>query len=128
VKVLVDTSVWIEYFKNNQEVTRIIDEGLSNGTFMIAGPIITELLQGVKSSQEKEQILSCIDVNYIDVKIDDWILAGEIANQLRTKGITIPFVDSLLAAIASNNHMKVYTKDKHFNILSKELEFGCLYL
>ncbi|MGI6327385.1 MAG: PIN domain-containing protein [Dethiobacteria bacterium] len=51
MKIIVDTSIWIEYFKDKAEITAIIDKGLLAGSVYMAGPVVSELLQGVKTEK-----------------------------------------------------------------------------
>ena len=80
MKIIVDTSIWIEYFKDKAEITAIIDKGLLAGSVYMAGPVVSELLQGVKTEKEFERLLGCIDaVPFIDSNFEDWRLAGSIS-------------------------------------------------
>ncbi|MCK8825701.1 PIN domain-containing protein [Fuchsiella alkaliacetigena] len=93
-KIIVDTSIWIEYFKNSPEVVAVIEENLIENNIFVAGPIISELLQGVKSEKEYEKLLNCIDaIPFLEGKVQDWKKAGKISFNLRRKGITIPLTD-----------------------------------
>lgn len=53
-KILIDTSIWIEYFRNNENYVPFIDDNLNLEKIIITGLIISELLHGVKSSKELE--------------------------------------------------------------------------
>ena len=118
MKIIVDTSIWIEYFKNKAEITAIIDKGLLAGTVYMAGPVVSELLQGVKTEQEFEKLLGCIDaVPFIDSNFEDWRLAGSISFRLRKDGLTIPLTDLIIAAISINNKAYVYSLDHHFKLI-----------
>jgi len=46
--------------------------------------------------------------------------------QLRGKGITVPFQDALLATLAMQNDLAVWTYDKHFKLIAEE--FPLLHL
>lgn len=114
-KMIVDTSIWIEYFKNRPEVVKIIEDGLMNNRIFIIGPSISELLQGVKSEEEYDKLVNCIEaVPYLQADVTDWKKAGSISFQLRKKGITIPLTDVIISAVAVNNEAEVYTLDQHF--------------
>ena len=117
-KIIVDTSIWIEYFKNNPSISIIIDEGLNNNSICITGPIISELLQGVKSDKELSLLIKYIDaIPCIHYEMQDWIDAGYISYSLRKKGITLPLTDIIIASIAKNNNAVIFTKDKHFEMI-----------
>jgi predicted nucleic acid-binding protein len=48
-KIVIDISIWIEYFKNNSDYVSFIEENLNLENIYIIGPIISELLHGVKN-------------------------------------------------------------------------------
>ncbi len=114
-KIIVDTSIWIEYFKNNTSIADSIDAGLDKGYVYTVGPVLSELLQGVKSQKEFNMLSKVIHaIPYLDCDSKDWIDAGILSYSLRKKGITLPLTDIIIAAIAKNNHAAIYTLDKHF--------------
>ncbi len=114
--ILVDTSVWIEYFnKAESKTSNRLQQMLSDGKVCGAGIILTELLQGAKIEQEFEIILN----NYtalplLEENINTWISAGKISFTLRRKGIVIPTTDLLIAALALESNCKIFTLDQHF--------------
>ncbi len=113
--MLIDTSIWIEYFKENEKIIKVIEKGLMENNVFIAGPVVAELLQGVKSESEFQKLANCIDaVPFIDNSMKDWKTAGEISFKLRRNGITIPLTDIIISALAINNNLLVYTRDEHF--------------
>lgn len=114
-RILIDTSVWIEYFKNNDEFVNLIENAFESMSVCITGPVICELLQGVKSTKEYQMLSSCIDaIPFIDVNKNDWVKAGEISHSLKKQGITIPMADIIIGAVCLNNGFKILTQDKHF--------------
>jgi hypothetical protein len=118
MKIIVDTSIWIEYFKNNPDTVAIIDKSLLAGTVFMVGPVLSELLQGVKTEKELEKLTGCIDaVPFIECVFPDWQLAGLISFKLRKNGLTIPLTNLLIAAISINNRASVYTLDHHFKLI-----------
>lgn len=117
-EMIIDTSLWIEYFKNNPDVVKVVEAGLANSTIYITGSIVSELLQGSKTRLEFDKLSQCIDaVPYIECTMQDWIKAGELSFKLRKGGVTIPLTDMLIASIALNRHMAVWTLDKHFSYI-----------
>jgi predicted nucleic acid-binding protein len=56
--IILDTTVWIEYLKNNQEYYFLISPLLEQREVMAVECIFGELLQGVKSKYEEEVILN----------------------------------------------------------------------
>lgn len=115
MKIIVDTSIWIDYFKNQPEVAGSIDKGLLSGNIYMVGPIVSEILQGAKTEKDYKALNDSIGgVPFIESSFTDWQLAGQLSYSLRRKGITIPITDYLIAAISINNGAYVYTLDHHF--------------
>ena len=125
-KILVDTSVWIEYFRNNPEITGIIDTELSNNNICITGPIITELLHGVKTEKELNLLSDHIDaLSWLECGIEEWKKAGLVSFKLRKSGYTVPVSDVIIAVVAISNDACVYTMDSHFKQIPGVRLFNC---
>jgi tRNA(fMet)-specific endonuclease VapC len=115
-KIIADTSIWIEYFRGNPQIADFLDEHLVNNKIYINGIIIAELIQGIKRKKESEAVRASIDaVPYIEMTYNDWVFAGDLSNELRKKGLTIPLTDIATGAVAINNNMSVVTLDRHFD-------------
>ena len=114
-KIIVDTSIWIEYFNRKTNIVNFIEERIMEDCLFMTGPIVSELLQGVKTEQEYEKLKNSIDaIPYLETTLEDWKEAGNISNKLRRKGITIPLTDIIISSVAISNNAKVYSLDKHF--------------
>ncbi len=123
-KVLVDTSIWIEYFRGNKTVQDIIHDTKTYQCFII-GPVLTELLLGIKTSGEKEHLIDCMNVfPTLSINDRDCIYAGNTGNTLRQKGITVPLPDLIIFSTAENNNCALFTLDKHFEVIKNAIESG----
>lgn len=113
--ILVDTSVWIEFFKKTSATGEVVSELLQRDQAWVAGIVLFELVQGAKSEVEKELIISQLSkLNYIEMSIPHWLRAGELAKAMKKKGLTLPISDILLATIALEYNLSIFTLDKHF--------------
>ncbi len=115
-KIMVDSSIWIEYFRGKLGQTEeLIEKGLNEGFVCVTGPIVAELLQGVKNEKEYNLLSHCIDaIPYVNCEYEDWMTSGKIAFELRGRGIIIPLSDIVIATVAMRIEAPVYTLDKHF--------------
>ncbi|MBW1714614.1 MAG: PIN domain-containing protein [Deltaproteobacteria bacterium] len=115
--VLVDTSIWIEYFnKPDSRAGESLENLLREGRVFCAGVVLAELLQGAKIEREFKLILeSMTALPFLETTLNTWIEAGRISFSLRKKGITIPVTDIILASLALESHCLVFTLDPHFN-------------
>ncbi len=126
-KIIVDTSIWIEYFKNNQKYVPFIEDSLNLENILISGPIISELLHGVKGEKEYKLLSESISaVPFAECIYDDWIKTGEALYNLKKKGITVPLTDVLISVIAIRHDASILTLDKHFKSIDmiKLIELG----
>ena len=115
MKTIVDTSVWVQYFKSQPNIAEKIDQGLLSGTVYMVGPVVAEVLQGARTEKDYTALYNSIDgVPFIETNFSDWRLAGELSFKLKEKGVTLPLTDCLIAAISINNNAFVHTLDQHF--------------
>jgi predicted nucleic acid-binding protein len=101
-KILIDTSAWIEYFKDKSAgLSKRVDEILSKYEVYVPKVVIAELIQGSKSEREVSIIEDFVDAfNIIDQKEDTWIKAGKLSSNLKKKGKNVNLTDCYIAVIA----------------------------
>jgi len=122
-KVLIDTSVWIDYFKStNNNIAEQVDEILNNAEVYVPKSVIAELIQGAKSEKEISVIEEFVNAfHIIDQSDDTWSKAGKLSYTMKRKGITANLMDCYLAVIAQENNCKILTLDRHFKDIKKFL-------
>lgn len=122
-KILIDTSVWIEYFRNrSSNISNKVDEALSEKEVYVPKIIIAELIQGAKSEREVSIIRDFLEAfNIIDQKEDTWLKAGELSFSLKKKGKIVNLTDCYIAVIAQENSCQIFTLDEHFKEIQKSL-------
>ena len=119
-KVLVDTSVWIEFFRRNEPCYSIVSRLIDDEQIYCCGIILAELMQGAKSDKELRILDDFLHVfSFVPETPQLWSAAGKLAYQLRRKGITIALSDCFIAAAAASCHAQVATLDGHFDVLGK---------
>jgi predicted nucleic acid-binding protein len=119
-KVMVDTSVWIEFFRRHEPYHSVVTRLIDDEQVCCGGIILAELMQGAKSDKE----LAVLDdfprvFSFIDETHQLWAAAGRLAYQLRRKGVTIGLSDCYIAVAAASIHAPVATLDSHFQLLVK---------
>ena len=121
--VLVDTSAWIDFFCGRQNPqTDAVQFLLQLGHARLCGPVKAELLQGVKTKKEQQQLDVVFSaVESLGTHEQDWEVAGNQLRTLRSSGITLPLTDALIAAIAIRHKAQVLTLDHHFSHLNVQL-------
>ncbi len=114
--VVADTTVWIEFFNDpTSREKRAIDLLIDENQLAFVGAVLTELLQGCRTSQEAHLIFDHVSaLPYLEMSFSTWQRAGEISSSLRRKGTTIPLMDLIIAALAMEHAAEVFTTDPHF--------------
>jgi len=119
--VLVDTSIWIDYFRtgnNSKKLDALIDENI----VVINDIILAELVPYLKMKKQAKVIELLHEINRIPLDID-WKEIVEF--QVRclksgANGVGIP--DLIIAQNAKQYDCMVYSLDKHFRLLNHVLQ------
>lgn len=122
-RVLIDTSVWIDYFKGrDNSFSERVDEILTYSDIFVPKVVIAELMQGAVSEKEISVIEEFIGAfNVIDQKEDTWPKAGRLSFSMKRKGITVNLVDCYIAVLANENSCAIFSLDEHFKSIKKFL-------
>ncbi|MEJ2589543.1 MAG: PIN domain-containing protein [Deltaproteobacteria bacterium] len=114
--IIVDTCVWIEFFrKNESEITHHLKSLLRERKVIMVGMVMAELLQGVKRPKEAVVVKEHLKkLPYLEITREIWERAGEMNASLRSRGVTIPLSDLIIAATALSGKLEVFTIDPHF--------------
>lgn len=120
-RVLIDTSVWIAFFRNTSpEISEKVEDLISNAEVCVPHIVIAELIQGAKSDREIATIESFVDTfTIIDQTENTWIKAGKLAYSLKKKGRTINLADCYIAVMGQEQACRIYTLDVHFKDIQK---------
>ena len=119
--ILVDTSVWIDFFSSSpgragRELRRLIEEV---EPFALTGVVVTEVLQGLTRN-----------VNRIERFLSMWELleprgfstyreASAISRLARSRGVSLTTIDALIAAIALEHQASLFSLDKDFSRVAR---------
>lgn len=114
--IIVDTSVWIAFFNRpNSQERKEVDRCIDAEEIVMVGVVLTELLQGTRSSQERRLIKDALlALPYFETSQSTWILAGEISSKHLQRGITLGMPDLVIAALAQQHACRIYTLDTDF--------------
>lgn len=118
--ILVDTSVWIELLSGTW-VERVSEDDLLQ--FVTCGPILQEVLQGLRAgplSDAFHEAFLALPRLSDPLPLSAFLQAAEIYRQGRRKGYTIrSSTDCLIAAIAVENRVPVWHKDRDFAVIAR---------
>ena len=118
--ILVDSSVWISFFKGRDEA-KVLNNLLDINAIVINELILSEIIPSLFVRKERELIdlLNSIEKINIDV---DWkgirqIQIVNLKNGLNRVGIP----DLIIAQNAIKNNIELFSFDKHFELMKKEI-------
>ena len=123
--ILVDTSVWIDYFngKNNQ-YTDSLDTGLSEGIVAIGDLILLEILQGFKTDKDFRRAKATLGTleQYEMFGRQMSVICADNYRTLRKKGITIRgTADVIIASFCIEHQIPLLFSDRDFRPFVKYL-------
>ena len=118
MRIFVDTSVWIDYFRrglNSNDLDILIDENL----IVTNDIILAELIPFLKIKKQKRVIQLLKSITKFSLKIDwEEIIQFQIkCLKSGINGIGIP--DLIIAQNVKQNNGQIYSLDKHFKRLKK---------
>ncbi len=123
--ILVDSSVWIDYFNGNPTwQTNLLDNYLSHTPIIMGDLILTEVLQGFKADRDFEtaksflQTLPFRQMGGYNIAIQ----SAEIYRKLRKTGITVrKTIDVIIATFCIVEGLTLLHDDRDFDPI--ELNF-----
>ena len=125
MSVLVDTSIWIEYFRsgnNAEKLDFLIDENL----VVINDLILAELVPSLKVRNQQKIVTLLYDINKLNLSIN-WGQIIEFQFECLKNGLNgIGIPDLLVAQNAKQNRCEIYSLDNHFILMKDILELQLL--
>jgi len=123
--ILVDSSVWIDYFNGNQtSQTDWLDSSLGETPIVIGNLILTEVLQGFQNDKDFK-IAKDLLVRIPFMSMGGQTLALESAMNyrlLRRKGVTVrKTIDVIIGTFCIQNQLTLLHSDRDFDPMVKYL-------
>jgi len=126
--VLVDTSVWIDYFNGRENATtQTLDALLSTTPVVVGDLILMEVLQGFRDSRDYHVVRKLLMEFELRVlcSIPMALKAADYFRTLRGRGVTVrKTVDCLIATYCIEEHLPLLHNDRDFDpfVLHLKLE------
>ncbi|MCX7011954.1 MAG: PIN domain-containing protein [Candidatus Sumerlaeota bacterium] len=115
---MVDTSIWIEYFRRGADPIRAdVNSLIDQDRIVLCGVVEMELLRGLRSHEAGRIKEAFRAFRFVETLREDFVSAGERMGALRRKGVTIPSSDALIGAICVREGLALLTLDDHFKHL-----------
>lgn len=125
--LLIDTSVWIEYFRGSKAINPdLINSFIDNNQICINDLILSELIPSLKQTKESNLIDILLSIKNIPIEIN-WqeIINYQIINLKHgINNVGIP--DIIILQNVINNNLTLISIDKHFNQMKKHFDFSVI--
>jgi len=122
MSVLIDSSVWIEYFRNgstSEKVDFLIDENL----VVINDLILTELAPFLQLKKQRNLIKLLYTINKFEIAIE-WPQLIELQYSCLVNGLNgVGIPDLIIVQNAMQHGGTIYSLDKHFAGMADFLDF-----
>ncbi len=118
--VLVDTSVWIDYFHNGINSTHL-DSLIDSGKVCVNDLILTELVPSIRHRKEAELEHLLLQVPKVSMSIDWASLISMQTENLKHGVNRVGIPDLMIAQNAIQNDLALYSLDKHFSLMKEFL-------
>jgi len=118
MSVLIDTSVWVEYFRGSsclEEVDFLIDEDLVVTNELILTELLPPLL--VRGENDLANLLRQVRLSPLRVDWDGLVALQATCLRNGVNKVGIP--DLIIAQNAIGNGLRLFSIDKHFQLLSR---------
>jgi len=114
--VLVDTSVWIEYFRsgnNSEKLDFLIDENL----LVTNDLILAELIPYLKVQNKSKIINLLLNITKLNLAIN-WNQIIDYQYKCLKNGLNgVGIPDLIIVQNAKQNHCEIYSLDSHFRLM-----------
>ena len=110
---LLDSNILMDFFKQKKEAVSLVSELVSKGAIAASILSVTELRAGWTEEQTRfflPRFYQLVQVEDINLEIAE--LAGKYRNEYKSKGLTIPAIDTLIASTAIINNYQLVTRNK----------------
>jgi predicted nucleic acid-binding protein len=118
--ILVDTSAWIDFFRDRGSLAARVDELLAENEVALCGPVLTELARGLRPGRERTRVLDLLrGCHFLAQPHDLWSEAGELGALLGRRGTAVKSMDLLIAVHALAHAVPVLTADSDFTLMQR---------
>jgi predicted nucleic acid-binding protein len=116
MSVLVDTSVWVEYFRsgnNSEKLDFLIDENL----IVTNDLILAELIPFLKVRKQRKLTNLLLNINKLNLSIS-WGQIIEYQYKCLKNGLNgVGLPDLIIAQNAKQNNCEIYSLDNYFSLM-----------
>ena len=121
MSVLVDTSIWVDYFRGGNSSPDL--DALINGNLIVTNDIIlAELVPYLKVKKQITVVKLLQEISRVPMQINwDELIEFQV-KCLKAGANEVGIPDLIIAQNAKSNNCKIYSLDKHFRLLNRVIK------
>ncbi len=121
-KILVDSSVWIDYFKSGKN-SALLDNFIDQNIIYVNDLILSELIPYLNIKKQTKVIRLLYNISKIPLNIN-WENIISLQTLCLKKGINkVGIPDLIILDNVLSNNLYLYTLDKHFKLIHNHKNF-----
>lgn len=122
MKVLPDTSIWVDYLRDaGGDAADRLQRLIGDRVVLTCGPVVAEILLGTAPRQQDEVWLALGSLPWAELGASAWRQTGVVAGELRQAGQSVPLTDVAIAVAAARADAAVWTQDRDFERIKEVL-------
>ena len=111
--VLVDSSVWIDFFSGRPSPQ--LERALEDGAVVLPPLVLAELVSGARTARERETLNDSLgDLPLHPTTREHWVRVGELRRALASRGIAVSIPDAHIAQCALDAASLLLSRDAVF--------------
>jgi predicted nucleic acid-binding protein len=117
--ILIDTTIIIDYSRGRDAKVASLLPTLSAA---VCGVVRAELLCGARDARHRANLMTLLGA-FHQIAIPEllWDEIGDHLAQLRSAGVTVPFTDVVISAVAIENDIELWARDAQFGLIQRVL-------
>lgn len=126
--ILVDTSIWIGYFRNEPRADADrLAALIAAGEVATCGPVLAELLAGAPPARRPDLLETLLGLPWADLGPGAWLGVGDAAASLRRAGTPLALTHLTIAVAAARAGYALWSLDADFERIVPVLDGLRLY-
>ncbi len=113
MNAVVDTSVWIDFFRGS--TIPALEDALAGGMVVMPPIVVTELISGARTARDRRTIADLLDrLALHETPRSHWIQAGMLRRDMRAAGVAVSTRDAHVAQCALDLDAVLLSRDAVF--------------
>ena len=129
-KILIDSSVWIHFFRGAPAaLTEIVQRLVIDDFAVTCGPVLTEVVRGARSKKEEKSLREKLSpLICYPLQKEDFEGAASLGVSLKQKGYVVNTLDLLIAYVCLREEIPVLHNDSDFEFIARHSSLKTLRL